>query len=145
MQPDVSTSASTAATSERDRKQLAACVRLLHREGLLTYNGHVSLRVPGSDAFVIHALVDSRSEIAPERLLTVTFDGDVLDVRVVRELCQHPGSDRRRHAVHVVQQRRHVAVELLDAGDIGSVRFAVVADDDVDGSVGLELDHLGQR
>jgi ribulose-5-phosphate 4-epimerase/fuculose-1-phosphate aldolase len=47
-------------------------------EGLLTYNGHVSMRITGQDAFLIHALVDSRSEVAPERLLTVGFDGAVV-------------------------------------------------------------------
>lgn len=48
-------------------------------EGLLTYNGHVSARVPGRDHFLIHALIDSRSEVVPERLLTVDFDGRVVD------------------------------------------------------------------
>ncbi len=63
----------------QNRQQLAACVRLLHMEGLLTYNGHVSMRVPGADALLIHSLVDSRAEVAPDRLLTVDFDGKVLD------------------------------------------------------------------
>ena len=48
-------------------------------EGLLTYNGHVSMRVPAAKAFLIHSLVDSRAEVAPERLLTVDFDGKVVD------------------------------------------------------------------
>lgn len=64
--------------TEQDRRRLAACVRLLHMEGLLTYNGHVSQRVAGQDAFLIHALVDSRAEVAPERLLIVGFDGTVV-------------------------------------------------------------------
>jgi L-ribulose-5-phosphate 4-epimerase len=62
----------------RDRIELAACVRLLHEQGLLSYNGHVSRRVPGQHAFLIHALVDPRHEVAPDRLLTVDFDGHVL-------------------------------------------------------------------
>ncbi len=48
-------------------------------ERLLTYNGHVSARVPDCDQFLIHALVDSRSDVVPERLLTVDFDGRVID------------------------------------------------------------------
>jgi len=79
MQSAGTTAVDTAAADRRGRRQLAACVRLLHSEGLLTYNGHVSMRVPGEDAFLIHALVDSRSEVAPERLLTVSLDGAVLD------------------------------------------------------------------
>jgi len=42
---------------ERDRVRLAACVRLLHMEGLLTYNGHVSVRIPDANRFLIHSLV----------------------------------------------------------------------------------------
>jgi L-fuculose-phosphate aldolase len=52
---------------------------MLHMEGLVTYNGHVSMRVPGTEALLIHSLVDSRAEIVPERLLVVGFDGTVLD------------------------------------------------------------------
>lgn len=48
-------------------------------EDLVSYNGHVSMRVPGADAFLTHSLVDSRAEITPERLLVVDFDGRVLD------------------------------------------------------------------
>lgn len=64
--------------TEQNRRQLAACVRLLHMQGLLTYNGHVSQRVAGQDAFLIHALVDSRAEVLPQRLLTVGFDGAII-------------------------------------------------------------------
>jgi len=49
---------------ERDRVRLAACVRLLHMEGLLTYNGHVSVRIPDANRFLIHSLVDSRAEVS---------------------------------------------------------------------------------
>jgi TRAP transporter TAXI family solute receptor len=79
MQLSKTTAVTAAAPAGRSRRQLAACVRLLHREGLLTYNGHVSTRVPGADAFLIHTLVDSRSNVAPERLAIVSFDGDVID------------------------------------------------------------------
>jgi ribulose-5-phosphate 4-epimerase/fuculose-1-phosphate aldolase len=74
-----SITAVSARVTGQDRQQLAACVRLLHMEKLLTYNGHVSMRVPGMNAFLIHSLVDSRAEVAPDRLLTVDFDGSILD------------------------------------------------------------------
>jgi L-fuculose-phosphate aldolase len=129
MQPNVSTTASTTATSERDRKQLAACVRLLHMEGLLTYNGHVSLRVPGHDAFIIHALVDSRSEIAPERLLTVSFDGDVLDApqgtRPPSEYPIHAEIYRARDdvgAVAHVHSEHAIAFTLVEGAELKALR-----------------------
>lgn len=62
-----------------DRVRLAACVRMLHMEGLLTYNGHVSLRIPQTDAFLIHSLVGSRADVSPEFLLSADFDGRVLE------------------------------------------------------------------
>ena len=68
-----------AAVTGADRRRLAACVRLLHREGLLTYNGHVSMRLPGIDALLIHSLVESRAEVSPDALLTIDFDGRVLE------------------------------------------------------------------
>ena len=62
-----------------DRIKLAACVRLLHMEGILTYNGHVSVRGPESDRFLIHSLVDPRTEVLPERLLVMSLDGEVVE------------------------------------------------------------------
>jgi len=62
-----------------DRVRLAACVRLLHMEGLLTYNGHLSVRDSRADRFLIHSLVDSRAEVAPEGLLLLNLDGEVLE------------------------------------------------------------------
>ena len=53
-----------------DRVRLAACVRLLHMEGLLTYNGHVSVRDWHADAFLIHSLNDPRADASPELLLS---------------------------------------------------------------------------
>jgi len=60
-----------------DRVRLAACVRLLHMEGLLTYNGHVSIRA--AKGFLIHSLLDSRAEVVPEFLLLADLDGRILE------------------------------------------------------------------
>ncbi len=65
----------------RLRTQLAACVRLLNMEGLIGYNGHVSARLPGGGAFLIHSLVESRAEVAPESLLVLDMDGRVVEGR----------------------------------------------------------------
>jgi L-fuculose-phosphate aldolase len=55
-------------------------------EGLLTYNGHVSVRIPQADAFLIHSLVDSRAEVSPKLLLSADFDGHVLEAVSGRRL-----------------------------------------------------------
>ena len=72
--------------TDGDRVRLAACVRLLHMEGLITYNGHVSVRVPGANGFLIHSLVDSRAEVVPELLLLADLDGRVLETVEGRRL-----------------------------------------------------------
>ena len=59
----------------RLRSQLAACARLLHMEQLIAFNGHVSVRLPGDDAFLIHSRVESRGGVSPETLLVLDFDG----------------------------------------------------------------------
>ena len=66
-------------TADIDRLRLAACVRLLHMEGLLTYNGHVSTRASDTNGFLIHSLLDSRAEVVPELLLMADLDGRILE------------------------------------------------------------------
>ena len=61
------------------RAQLAAATRLLVMEGILDYSGHISVRVPGRDAFLIQAGIDPRAEVTPQRLLLVDFDGRVIE------------------------------------------------------------------
>jgi ribulose-5-phosphate 4-epimerase/fuculose-1-phosphate aldolase len=61
------------------RVQLAALTRLLHKEGILTYSGHASVRIPGRDAFLIQSINDSRASIEPGGFLVCDFDCDVLE------------------------------------------------------------------
>ena len=61
------------------RRQLATATRLLHMEGILDYSGHISVRAPGREALYIQAGTDPRSDVTPEKLLLVDFDGKVLE------------------------------------------------------------------
>ncbi len=61
------------------KRRLAACCRLLHQQGILTYSGHVSARLPDREAFLIHPLLESRAEVGPEHLLLCGFDCRLLD------------------------------------------------------------------
>lgn len=79
------------ANTEVDRVRLAACVRLLHMEGLLTYNGHVSVRTPKTDTVLIHSLVGSRAEVSPELILAADIDGRVMEAASgLRLPSEHP-------------------------------------------------------
>src|SRR6187401_3129764 len=55
--------------------EAAAATRLLVEERILDYSGHVSIRVPGQDAFVIQIGSHSRAEVDPAAMLVVDFDG----------------------------------------------------------------------
>jgi ribulose-5-phosphate 4-epimerase/fuculose-1-phosphate aldolase len=61
------------------RAQVAACTRLLHRDGILHYSGHISVRVPGRDLLYIQSRTQSRAEVTPESILLVDFDGNVIE------------------------------------------------------------------
>ncbi len=59
--------------------EAAAATRMLVEERILDYSGHVSIRVPGQDAFVIQIGSHSRAEVDPDSMLVVDFDGNVLE------------------------------------------------------------------
>lgn len=62
----------------RLRTEIAACSRLLVMENILDYSGHVTARVPGEDAYYIQPATDPRSDLVPERMIKMDFDGNVL-------------------------------------------------------------------
>ena len=57
----------------------AAATRLLVAEKILDYSGHVSVRIPGRDAFVIQIGSNSRAELTPAAMLVVDYDGKVIE------------------------------------------------------------------
>lgn len=59
--------------------ETAATTRLLEREGILDYSGHVSTRIPGRDAFVIQIGSTSRGEVGPESMVVCDYNGKVLE------------------------------------------------------------------
>jgi L-ribulose-5-phosphate 4-epimerase len=59
--------------------EAAAVTRLLVGERILDYSGHVSIRIPGQDAFVIQIGSHSRAEVDLASMLVVDYDGKVLE------------------------------------------------------------------
>jgi ribulose-5-phosphate 4-epimerase/fuculose-1-phosphate aldolase len=59
--------------------EAAACTRMLVEERILDYSGHVSVRIPDQDAFVIQIGSNSRAEMTPDQMLVVDFEGRVLE------------------------------------------------------------------
>src|SRR5262245_39699023 len=64
---------------DRVALETAATTRLLEAEGILDYSGHVSIRIPGQDAFVIQIGSHSRAEVEPGSMLVVDYNGKVLE------------------------------------------------------------------
>ena len=60
------------------RTEVAAATLLLNMEGILGYSGHVSVRLPGRDAFLIQPVDQRRAELEPDHLLVVDFEGHTL-------------------------------------------------------------------
>jgi ribulose-5-phosphate 4-epimerase/fuculose-1-phosphate aldolase len=59
--------------------EAAAVTRLLVEERILDYSGHVSIRIPDQDAFVIQVGSTSRAEVTPDSMLVMDYDGNVLE------------------------------------------------------------------
>ena len=78
MQPARKTGVTPQANDTR-ALEAAAATRLLVAERILDYSGHVSIRIPGQDAFVIQIGSHSRAEVDPASMLVVDYDGNVLE------------------------------------------------------------------
>lgn len=57
------------------RHKVSAVTLLLVAEGILGYSGHVSVRLPGRDGFLIQPVDQSRAALRPEHLLVCDMDG----------------------------------------------------------------------
>jgi L-ribulose-5-phosphate 4-epimerase len=57
------------------RHQVAAVSLMLNAENILGYSGHVSVRLPGRDEFLIQPVDQSRAALRPEHLLVCGMDG----------------------------------------------------------------------
>ncbi len=67
-----------ACTDHGLRQEVATCTRLLQMLGILGYSGHVSVRVPGDEAFLIQPIDRSRADVVPSDLMLVDLSGDLI-------------------------------------------------------------------
>jgi len=75
---------------ENLQRDVAAATRMMVMEDLLDYSGHVSARIPGEDAYFIQPATDPRSDVDPDRLIKVDFNGKVLDNKGLRPPVEIP-------------------------------------------------------
>lgn len=95
--------------TKEDRRELAAATRMLVDAGILGYSGHLSIRCGDGQTLLIQPVDDARAELHPDRLLVVTFDGDVVEGagRPVSELAIHTEIYRARPDVGAVAHFHH--------------------------------------
>ncbi|MBT4937651.1 MAG: class II aldolase/adducin family protein [Rhodospirillaceae bacterium] len=60
------------------KQQLVQCIRMLENASIIDYNGHASIRV-NEDNMFINIGSCQRSQLTPEDICTIDFDGNVLD------------------------------------------------------------------
>jgi L-ribulose-5-phosphate 4-epimerase len=91
------------------RMDLAVATRMLVDAGILGYSGHLSARAGGGERLLIQPVDDPRAELRPDRVLLVTFDGEVLDGdgRPPSELPIHAEIYRARPDVRAVAHFHH--------------------------------------
>lgn len=92
-----------------DAADLAEATRMLVQAGILGYSGHLSALLPDRQSLLIQPVNDARGELLPERILTVTLDGDVLagEGRPPSELPIHAEIYRSRPDVGAVAHFHH--------------------------------------
>ena len=60
------------------KEQLVRCIRMLERSGIMDYNGHASMRLDDG-RMLINVGNCQRSRLTPDDILTIDFDGNVLE------------------------------------------------------------------
>lgn len=61
------------------RQKVATACRLIHESGLGDYSGHVSVRVPNEDQFLINGRLNSRATLTANDILRCDLDGNRLE------------------------------------------------------------------
>lgn len=93
------------------RHQIAAVSLLLNAENILGYSGHISVRLPGSDTFLIQPVDQSRAQLRPEHLLICGMDGKSRDrsntARPPSEVFIHTEIFRARPDVNAIAHFHH--------------------------------------
>lgn len=93
-----------AVEEERLRVEVATCCRLLEYLGLIDFSGHVSARIPGTDAILINSWGRSRCKVEPQDIVKANLAGESLveGARVPSEIHIHTAIYRRRQEVGAV-------------------------------------------
>ena len=101
------------------KKKLAMACRMLFVAELVDYSGHISVRIPGADRFLIHGHPVSRAEVTPDDIVTVDRDGKRVEGKwnPPSELPMHIRTYRARDDVQSVAHLHNRMVVVLSMAD----------------------------
>ena len=101
------------------KRKLAMACRMLFVAELVDYSGHISVRIPGTDRFLIHGHPVSRAEVTPDDIVTVDRDGNRLEGKwnLPSELPMHSRTYRVREDVQCVAHLHNRMVVVLSMAD----------------------------
>ena len=105
------------------RRQVAVATRMLVDAGILGYSGHLSARAPGDERLYIQPVDDSRASLRPERVLLVSFDGEVVEGKgkPPSELPIHAELYRARPDVGAVAHFHHDPTTMFTMVEHGAI------------------------
>ena len=63
---------------KEQKLQLVQCIRMLEQSGIVDYNGHASIRLPG-DRILINIGNRMRSTLTVDDLCIIDFDGELIE------------------------------------------------------------------
>jgi len=87
-----------------DQHNLARAILMLERAGIIDFNGHASMRLPGGEGMLINSGASVRSALTADDIVAVDFDGRPIDGGLVPPMEFHIHSEiyRRRPDVNAV-------------------------------------------
>ena len=99
--------------------KLAMACRMLFLAELVDYSGHISVRIPGTDRFLIHGHPVSRVEVTPDDIVTVDRDGKRIEGKwnPPSELPMHVRTYLARNDVQSIAHLHNRMVVVLSMAD----------------------------
>jgi L-fuculose-phosphate aldolase len=81
-----------------EKQKLVQAIRMLQHAGVIDFNGHASLRLPGRDHMLINSGASVRSALTVDDIVVVDFDGNLVEGAAVPPMEFHIHSEiyRRR-------------------------------------------------
>jgi len=106
------------ATDELKTKLAMAC-RMLFLAELVDYSGHISVRIPGTDRFLVNGHPISRATVTPDDIVTFDLEGNCVEGKwdLPSELPMHTRTYRVREDVQCVAHLPNRMVVVLSMAD----------------------------